>query len=368
MIVRAVELRLIRLPLVAPFETSFGREEQKTSLIVRLLCDGIEAWGECVAGEGPWYSAETLATAWHVIEEYLAPSLLGREVSDPAQVSGLFSRIRGHNMAKACLEMAMWDAFAKQEGVPLSGLLGGVRRSIECGVSVGIQPSTAQLVSLVGRYLEKGYRRIKVKIKPGYDVEVVRELRRAYPDMLLSVDANAAYSEAHFELLRALDDFSLLMIEQPLGPDELVAHAELQGLLKTPICLDESIDSLGAARAALRLGSCRVVNIKPGRVGGHLASKRLHDLCKAHGVPVWIGGMLETGIGRAHNIALASLENFKLPGDLSASDRYFAEDIVEPPFTLKPDGTMDVPQRPGIGVDVKQDMLQRVTLKKSTIR
>lgn len=366
--VSSVELRLVKLPLVSPFETSFGREAEKAALIVRMACDGIEAWGECVAGEGPWYSYETLATAWHVIEEYLAPLLLDRELEDPIDVNRLFARVRGHNMAKACLEMAAWDAFAKREGMPLSALLGGTRESIECGVSIGIQESVDRLVEVVGRFLEQRYRRIKVKIKPGYDVEVLRRLRREYPDILLSADANAAYAEEHFPLLMRLDEFNLLMLEQPLGADELVAHAELQGALKTPICLDESIHSLGAAKAALRLGSCRVINIKPGRVGGHLASKQLHDLCKAHGVPVWIGGMLETGIGRAHNIALASLDNFRLPGDLSASDRYFHEDIVEPPFRLKPDGTMDVPKGPGIGVEVKLDFVEKITLKKKLLR
>lgn len=361
MLIDAVELRLVRLRLVRPFETSFGRVDERRIVLVRVDGEGGTGWGECVADVDPFYSAETTHTCWHVLETYLARAVLGRRVGHPREVGGAMRHVRGHPMAKAALEMAAWDLAARQAGVPLAALLGGTREAIASGVSVGIQPSIDALVERVAAELEAGYQRVKIKIKPGWDVEPVRALRERFGGLPLMVDANAAYTLETADPLLALDAAGLMMIEQPLDYDDLSDHAALQARLRTAICLDESIASIARAADAMALCACRIVNIKPGRVGGHAASIALHDLCAAHGVPVWHGGMLETGIGRAHNVHLASLPNFSLPGDIAASRRYFDPDVVEPPIEVRPDGTIPVPRGPGIGVEVVEERLARAT-------
>jgi len=358
-----VTLFHIRMPLVHPFETSFGVEQDRECIIVRVEGDGAIGWGECVASAGPWYAYETTQTAWHILTRFLISMLLGRELSGPQEVFDRLRSVRGHPMAKAGLEMALWDLTASQQGVPLANLLGGTRERIPVGVSIGIQKSIPALLERIASFVEQGYARVKIKIKPNWDVDVVRAVRREFPDLKLQVDANSAYRLADAPVFQAMDDLDLLLIEQPLGHDDIYEHAKLQRQLRTPICLDESIVSIDHARVALELGSCRVINIKPGRVGGHASSIRIHDLCREQGVPVWHGGMLETGIGRAHNVALASLPGFTLPGDISASDRYYAEDLIDPPFTLNPDSTLTVPKGPGIGVTVNEERLRRVTLR-----
>jgi len=357
-----IELRHIKMHLVAPFETSFGVETDEEHIIVRVDADGVTGWGECAASAEPFYSYETTQTAWHILCDFLVPSILREDIASVDDAIRRFVRVRGHNMAKAGLEAALWDVFAKARGVSLSKMLGGTRERIAVGVSVGIQSSPDALVERVEGYLRDGYRRIKLKIAPGRDVAFVAAVRHAFPDILLQVDANSAYTLDDIELLRALDDYNLLLIEQPLGHDDIYEHSKVQRELRTPICLDESIRSVADARAALELGSCRIINIKPGRVGGFTESKRIHDWCASRSVPVWCGGMLESGIGRAGNVALASLPNFTLPGDISASKRYFTEDIIEPEFEIAGDGTMAVPIKPGIGVEVGLDRLERVTV------
>lgn len=364
--IERVELRLIEMELVEPFETSFGREMSRKAIILALKSGGATGWGECVAGSGPWYSYETVKTAWHVLEDHIIPELLGRDISGPEALVEKLSRIRGHNMAKACIEMAFWDLTAKLKEVPLSRLLGGTRERIESGVSIGIQKSVSDLLNLIERRLAQGYRRVKIKIKPGWDVEVVRAVREKFSHIMLTADANSAYTLNDVAVFKALDEFNLLMLEQPLDYDDLIDHASLQKGIKAPICLDESIKTPQDARKALELGSCRIINIKPGRVGGFCNAKRIHDECRAKLVPVWCGGMLETGIGRAHNVALASLPNFSLPNDISASERYYKQDLVEPPFKLNADGTIDVPRGPGIGVEVLHDQLAKATLKRTS--
>jgi len=361
--IERAELRLIELRLAEPFETSFGRETNKKAIIVALYSDGAIGWGECVAGEGPWYSYETVETAWLVLKEFLIPRILQREVKGPQALWEMLSPVRGHNMAKAALEMAAWDLEAKLKGTPLAALLGGDRERIESGISIGIKESIPELLEEIERRLDEGYRRIKLKIKPGWDLQVLEQVRGRFPQIKLQVDANAAYTLDDRPLLRELDRFELLLIEQPLAYDDLADHATLQRELRTPLCLDESIFSLNAAKAALALQSCRIINIKPGRVGGLAQSIAIHDECRAKLVPVWCGGMLETGIGRAHNVALASLPGFTLPNDISASRRYFERDIIEPEFLLNEDGTISVPQGPGIGVEILEDRLEEVTIQ-----
>jgi O-succinylbenzoate synthase len=366
--IEQIELRHIKMHLVAPFETSFGVETDEEHIIVCVHTEGLTGWGESPVGVEPFYSYETTQTAWHVLRDFLIPAVLGKDIVSVDDAITLCERVRGHNMAKAGLESALWDAFAKARGVSLAHALGGTREQIRVGVSVGIQASPEALVDRVGRYLKDGYARIKIKIAPGRDIAFVAAVRRAYPAILLQVDANSAYTLDDVATLRALDSFNLLLIEQPLGYDDIYAHSKLQRELRTPICLDESIHTLADAQAALELGSCRIINIKPARVGGYTVSKNIHDLCAGHNVPVWHGGMLESGIGRAGNVALASLPNFTLPGDISASKRYFHEDLVEPDFKVSPDGTMEVPSRPGIGVDVQMDRLERVTVRREEYR
>ncbi len=349
------------MPLVTFFETSFGRSYERTFLLVRLEGEGHEGWGEAVAEANPYYSSETTETAWHIITEFLAPLVLNTEFTDPHSVFPALRRVRGHNMAKAAVEMAAWDLFARVQGQPLTMLLGGTRDHIASGVSIGIQDTVDQLLGRIEHELAAGYRRIKIKIKPGWDVDVVSQVRARFADVPLMVDANAAYTVGDAAHLARLDAFNLMMIEQPLDYDDVTDHATLQRAMKTPICLDESIHTLRIAKDAIEAGACKIINIKPGRVGGHRESIRLHDLCASHGVPVWHGGMLETGIGRAHNVHLASLPNFTLPGDIAASKRYYQPDLIDPPIDLRPDGTIPVPDGPGIGVHIVRERVERVT-------
>jgi O-succinylbenzoate synthase len=363
-----LELRLLKLPLVHFFETSFGRIDDKHFIIVRVESDGISGYGECVAEKDPYYSSETNDTVWHIIAEFIAPRLLGAEFEHPRDVFPAFKAIRGHNMAKAAVEMAAWDLFARQRGEPLARVLGGTRDRIASGVSIGIQPTLDDLVAKVERELAAGYRRIKIKIKPGWDVRPVERLRERFGAIPLMVDANAAYQPADAGHLAALDAFGLMMIEQPLDYDDVAEHAALQRRLKTPICLDESIKTVGIARQAIAAGACRIINIKPGRVGGFGESIRLHDLCASHEIPVWHGGMLESGIGRAANIHLSTLPNFSLPGDVAASRRYFDPDLIEPPVEVAADGTIAVPTGPGLGVTIREDRVDNATMKKTMFK
>lgn len=353
---------------MAFFETSFGRVYDKTFILVTLEGDGAQGLGECVADVNPYYSAETNTTAWHVIKDFLAPLLLGRTFADPRHVFPALARVRGHNMAKAAVEMAAWDLAARLQNLPLSRLLGGTRAAIPSGVSIGIQDSLEQLVDKVETELAAGYRRIKIKIKPGWDVAAVAAIRGRFGAIPLMVDANAAYTLGDAAHLASLDRFDLLMIEQPLDYDDVRDHAELQRRIATPVCLDESIHTARAAEEALALQACRIINIKPGRLGGFTESIRVHDLCAARDIPVWHGGMLESGIGRAHNIHLASLPNFTLPGDIAASRRYFAPDLIEPAIEVRPDGTVAVPTGAGIGVTVDWDRVQAATLETYDLR
>jgi o-succinylbenzoate synthase len=345
--VREIELRRVRLPLVHPFRTALGTDRERDVLVVRIATDSGEGWGECVAPREPLYASEWVGGAQAVIREFLGPLLLAERVSAEA-VSARLARVKGHLMAKAALEMAVLDAELRATGISLAHRIGGVRTSVDCGVAVGIADSVPDLLDEVGGYLEAGYRRVKLKIRPGWDVEPVAAFRERFGDVPLQVDANGSYRLAEAPSLRALDRFDLLLIEQPLADDDLGAHAELARLIETRICLDESITSAGVARQAIELGACSVVCVKPGRVGGYLEAVRVHDVCRERGVAVWCGGMLETGLGRAANLALAALPGFTLPGDISASDRYYARDLTAP-FVLA-DGQLRVPSAPGIGI------------------
>jgi O-succinylbenzoate synthase len=348
--VRAIDLYEVAAPLIAPFRTSFGTSTEKICVLVRVETDHAEGWGECVADdEFPGFSGEWIGGAWPLLTEILGPALLAAGDLDIDAVDGAMAHVRGNPMAKATLVDAFVDAALREREVSLASWLGGMRDRVACGVSVGIADTTDDLRRQVDRYLEQGYQRIKLKIAPGIDIERVAAIRADHPGIMLSVDANAAYTLDHTDTMMALDGFGLVMIEQPLHHEDLVRHAELQALLETPLCLDESIRSAADAAAAIELGACRIVNIKQGRVGGVLEARRVHDVCSAAGVPVWCGGMLETGIGRALNVGLASMPGFTLPGDTSASARYFTEDLTEP-FIVDPDGTMAVPDGPGIGV------------------
>jgi O-succinylbenzoate synthase len=358
---KKVTLREIHLPLIAPFQTSFSETSLRRILLVETDVNGVSGWGESTAGEDPFYSYETVETAWHIIGDFLWPILKEKEIASAAEVSDLLARIRGHNMAKGGLEAAIWDAEAKQMNVPLAKLLGGVRQEISCGVSIGIQPTIKELIAKVEKELAAGYQRIKIKIKPGMDVEPARALRERFPRIRLMVDANSAYRLEDAPLLKQLDALYLIMIEQPLGWDDIYSHAQLQRQLETPICLDECIHDVEHARAAIEIGACRIVNIKLGRVGGHTAAKRIHDICQAKSIPVWCGGMLESGIGRAHNVAMSTLANFTLPGDISASRRYWAEEIIEPEVEVTRQGTIRVPTSPGIGYTPRMDRIESLT-------
>jgi len=366
--IERLELRLLRLPLVHFFETSFGRVHDRTFLLVTIEGGGEVGYGECVAEAAPYYSSETTETAWHIIEAFIAPAVLGVDFAHPRDVFPALRRIRGHQMAKAAVEMAAWDLFARQQGVPLSTALGGTRTEIASGVSIGIQDSLDQLADKVAIELAAGYRRIKIKIKPGWDLAAVETVRSRFGAVPLMVDANAAYTLGDAAHLAALDRFDLMMIEQPLDYDDVADHARLQRQIGTPVCLDESIHTVKIAEEAIHAGACRIINIKPGRVGGHGQSIRLHDLCASHAVPVWHGGMLESGIGRAHNIHLSSLPNFSLPGDVAASKRYYAPDLVEPPIEVRSDGTIPVPTGPGLGVTIVGDRVSRATERAVMLR
>jgi o-succinylbenzoate synthase len=358
-----VNLYHLRMTLQTPFETSFGRIQTRDSVLVEAFDDGLVGYGECVADRDPGYSYETAGTAWHVLRDFLVPAILDKDLESPAEFQAHTKFVRGHSMAKSGIEMALWDLQGKREGRSLREMLGGVRKQVEVGVSVGIQESAQALVQVVDGYLSQGYSRIKIKIKPGRDVTEARVVRKAYPDLRLQVDANSAYSLETASSLLPLDDLGLLLIEQPLAEDDLWDHSRLQRRFSTPICLDESILSVRHARQALEMGACKVINIKVGRVGGLSEAVAIHDLCQARDAPVWCGGMLETGVGRAANLALASLPNFRLPGDISASDRYYAEDITQQRFSLNPDSTIDVPDNPGLGINIDAAALERATLK-----
>jgi O-succinylbenzoate synthase len=337
-------------------------------LLVAVEGEGLRAWGECVAGEGPFYSEEWIDGAWAVIVQFLGPALLGRTIASGSAAAMAASPVRGHRMAKAALENALWAAEAEAKQVPLWKLLGGSSQAIACGVSLGIQETVEQLLERVEIELAAGYRRIKVKVKPGWDLEVLARIRERWPDILLSCDANSAYRREDFAHLARLDEFNLLMIEQPLWNDDIYFHAELQKRLRTAICLDESIRHARDAQTALDLGACRIVNVKVGRVGGFSEAVRVHDLCQARGVPVWCGGMLESGIGRAHNVALSTLPNFRLPGDVAASKRYWQEDIIDPEVVVSRTGTITPPEPAGLGYTVKEELIEKLTVRKEVLR
>lgn len=362
-----ITLHHLRMPLVAPFETSFGRIADRECILIEIGSEGLIGWGECVADRDPGYAYETTGTAWHILTDFIAPAILGQDVAGPADFQARVSQVRGHLMAKAGLELALWDLLGKREGRSLRELLGGVCARVDVGVSVGLQASPATLVETVGRYLAQGYGRIKIKIKPGRDAVDAQAVRRAFPQVRLQVDANSAYTLETAAALRPLDDLGLLLIEQPLAEDDIWDHSKLQAQFRTPICLDESILSARHARQALEMQACRVINIKAGRVGGLSEAVAIHDLCRAAGVPVWCGGMLETGVGRAGNLALASLPGFTLPGDISATERYYRQDITEERFALNPDSTIDVPTGPGLGVTIDPVMLARWTVNKQAL-
>jgi o-succinylbenzoate synthase len=365
--VNEVTLREVQMRLVVPFETSVERTEMRRIVLVEAEVDGVSGWGECVAGETPAYSPETTDTAWQMLRAHLWPLLKGKEFGSAAEVWDLLGRVRGNNMAKGALEAAIWDAEAKQKGLPLWKLIGGEREEIACGVSIGIKGTLEELVATVKKELAAGYQRIKIKIKPGIDLEPVKRLRQEFPRIKLMVDANSAYRIEDWPLLKQLEGFYLMMIEQPLGWDDLYGHVELQKKLETPICLDECIHTEEHALAAIRLGACKIINIKLGRVGGFTVARRIHDLCQQGGIPVWCGGMLESGIGRAHNIALSTLPNFTLPGDVTASKRYWEEDIIEPEVVVTPQGTIRVPSGPGIGYEPRRERIEKVTVRKERL-
>ena len=361
--IEAITLREIHMRLNAPFETSFGVMQDRRILLVEVIADGVRGWGEVTAMETPSYNSETTETAWHVISDFIAPAILGRRIERASEFAVATGHIRGHEMAKAGVENAIWDAEAQQKGVPLSKLLGGIRKEIICGVSLGIRDTPALLVAKVEEELDDGYNRIKLKIKPGKDLEFVKAVRGSFPNAVLSVDANSAYRLEDAMHLKRLDEFGLLMIEQPLYWDEIHAHSKLQKLLETDICLDECIGHSRHAASAIELRACRIINIKLGRVGGHTEARRVHDICSTHGIPVWCGGMLESGIGRAHNIAMSTLPGFTLPGDVSASRRYWSEDIIEPAVEVTAQGTIRVPESPGLGYAVRSKLIDQLTVR-----
>ena len=364
--IESLTLREIQMPLVNFFETSFGRVYSRRILLISVVADGVKGWGESVAGEDPFYSAEWIESAWAIIKHHLAPALLKSNPSSGRDVPQLLARVRGNRMAKAAIENAIWDVEARQKQQPLWKLLGGTRREIPCGVSIGIQDSIEQLLDKIETELAAGYRRIKIKVKPGWDLNVLDRVRSRWPDIVLSVDANSAYTLDEVEHLRKFDAYKLLMIEQPLWNDEIYLHSRLQKAIQTAICLDESIRQARDADFALEIDACRIINIKVGRVGGFTEAKRVHDVAQRHEVPVWCGGMLESGIGRSHNIALSTLENFRLPGDVSASKRYWKEDIIEPEVEVNIDGMIAISDASGTGYHVREDLIKKLTVKEET--
>ena len=367
--IESITLHHISMPLVAPFETSFGRETDRECVLIVLQAEGLTGYGECVATRDPGYNYETTGTAWHILKDFVAPLILGKDVKDADDFQKRVEGIRGHLLAKAGVEMALWDLLGKRDGKSLKEMFGGTREKVEVGVSIGIQESASALVRTVASYLDQGYRRVKIKIKPGREVDETSAVRKAYPDLRLQVDANSAYTLETASVLKAIDDLNLLLIEQPLFEDDIWDHRKLQAEFKTPICLDESIVTPRHARYALEMEACKIINIKPARVGGLSQGIAIHELCSAHAtrVPVWCGGMLETGVGRASNLALASLPGFILPGDISASDRYYHRDITNERFVLNDDSTITVPTGPGLGVTIDEAALKQFTLSALTI-
>ena len=361
--IESITLREVQMRLKAPFETSFGVSHHRRIILAEVVADGVSGWGEVTASETPGYNPETTDTAWHVISDFVAPSLIGKSVASASECPALLAAIRGHEMAKSGVENAFWDAEAQIKGVPLSKLLGGTLDEIVCGVSLGIRENPQSLVRKVEEELHSGYQRIKLKIKPGKDIEYVAAVRKAFPDIQLSVDANSAYRLEDAAHLRRLDEFKLLMMEQPLNWDDIYAHSKLQAQIQTAICLDECINNARHALTAIELKACRIINIKLGRVGGHSEARRVEQTCRTHAIPVWCGGMLETGIGRAHNIAMSTLAGFTLPGDVSASKRYWNEDLIEPEVEVTSKGTIHVPKTPGIGYAARRDRIEQLTVR-----
>lgn len=363
----SVEIFHVSMRLRSPFQTSFGVEHDRNCLILRVDSQGESGWGECVAGEFPGYSYETAETAWHVLKDFFIPAVARVQITTPEGLRTALASFKGHPLARAGLELALWDLQGRQKNQSLRAMLGASKEKVPVGVSIGVQKDLEAMLDAVEGYLAQGYQRIKLKIKPGTDIEIVAGVRRAYPKIALQVDANSAYRIEDSPHLCLLDDFDLQLIEQPLAEDDILEHAQLQSQLETPLCLDESILSERHARLALDVGACRVINIKPGRVGGLSEAKAIHDHCTQRGIPVWCGGMLETNVGRAANVALAALPGFTLPGDISASERYYSQDIAEPGFRLNPDSTLDVPNLPGLGIEMDMKALERFTLRKTRI-
>jgi o-succinylbenzoate synthase len=366
--VDAVALRNLTMRLKTPFETSFGVTQERKILLVEVSSDGLHGWGEVTAPEGPFYNPETNLTSWHILRDFAIPLILGKTVSSPSEVGELVAPIRGHEMAKAGLENALWDIEAQRQGVSLASLLGGTLAEIGCGVSIGIQESPQQLDEKVAEEVAAGYQRVKIKIKPGKDFEFASAIRQRHPALKLMVDANSAYRLEQADYLRKFDALNLMMMEQPLAWDDIYQHARLQAQLKTPICLDECIHNFHHALAAIELGACRIINIKLGRVGGHSQARQIQDLCRQRSIPVWCGGMLESGIGRAHNIAMSALPGFVLPGDVSASRRYWDEDIIDPEVEVTSRGTIAVPTTPGLGYAVRTKRIEQLTTREEKWR
>ena len=366
--IESITLHHISMPLVSPFETSFGRETDRECVIILLQAEGLTGYGECVATRDPGYNYETSGTAWHILKDFVAPLILGKDIKDAEDFQKRIEGIRGHLLAKAGVEMALWDLFGKRDGKSLKEMFGGARDKVDVGVSIGIQESASALVRTVASYLDQGYRRVKIKIKPGREVDETTAVRKAYPDLRLQVDANSAYTLETASVLKEIDDLDLLLIEQPLFEDDIWDHRKLQAEFKTPICLDESVVSPRHARYALEMEACRIINIKPARVGGLSQGIAIHDFCRERDVPVWCGGMLETGVGRASNLALASLPGFILPGDISAFDRYYHRDITNERFVLNDDSTITVSNGPGLGVTIDEAAFKQFTLSELTIK
>ena len=358
-----ITLTHLRMPLVSHFETSFGRIFDRDSILIKIYAEGIIGYGECVADRDPGYAYETSGTAWHILKDFILPAIQGEDIKDPADFRARVVNIKGHEMAKAGVEMAVWDLLGKKEQKSLQSLLGGSKPTVAVGVSVGLQDTPKDLIRVIDDYLSEGYGRVKLKIKPGRDIGDVSAARKAYPDLKLQVDANSAYSLESARAIQPLDDLDLLLIEQPLAEDDLWDHHLLQKNFKTPLCLDETIISVRHARQAIEMEACRIINIKAGRVGGLSEALAIHDLCYTADMPVWCGGMLETGVGRAANLALASLPNFVLPGDISATDRYYEQDITHERFTLNADSTIDVPTAPGLGITIDEDAVKKFMLR-----
>jgi o-succinylbenzoate synthase len=360
--INTIELRELRMRLLHPFETSFGVTQERRIVLVKVSDGRRVGYGEVTAAEGPYYSHETPDTAWHVLSDFVIPRVIGKEIAHADDFGVLVRAVRGHNMAKAGLETALWDLEARLKTAALWKMLGGTRKRIDAGVSIGIQPSVDKLLAKIDLELKSGYRRIKIKIKPGWDVDVVRQVRAAFPKILLMLDANSAYTLADVDVFKEMEMYNVMMFEQPLHYEDIIDHAELQKQLDTPICLDESIHTADDARKAIKIGACKIINIKLGRVGGYAEARRVHDVCRDNGIPVWCGGMLESGIGRLHNVALSSLENFSLPGDVAASARYWEEDIVHPPIEVSSDGQI-VQRDITPGYYVKEDLIERLTAR-----